>query len=56
MKNNRRVMIATDTWLQFSDIHSDARGVEDSSLVKGGGPCHLMVAVFTVWTQGFKRS
>lgn len=49
-------MIATDTWLQFSDIPSDARGVEDSSLVKGGGPYHLMVTAFTVWPRVSKEA
>lgn len=56
MKNSRRVMIATDTWLQFSDIPSDARGVEDSSLVKGGGPYHLMVTVFTMGPRVSKEA
>lgn len=49
-------MIATDTWLQFSDIHSDARGVEDSSLVKGGGPHQLVVTVFTVGPRVSKKA
>lgn len=48
-------MMATDTWLHFSEIHSDANRVGETSLVKGGGHFCLIVMVCKYVDLAFQK-
>lgn len=47
--------MATDTWLRFSEIHNDANRVGETSLVKGGGHCCLIVMVCKNVDRAFQK-